>query len=299
VPPTLGNALRLGVRGVARAPWLVAVGLLVTLVGNALLWPAWSTAWALLGRAALLAAGRAPFDPLAPLRGVASAATSPRFVALVLALLLGGAALGAAIRVAFVAGAVPTLAGAAGGDPGTPRFAAGLAFGFPRVLAASMLALVMRAGAWLFAAGIGLGALRITAAAAEGGGSPLLAGAVTLALALAAFLPLALGAVADAAVTRAALLGDGPAEALAAAADRFAARPGTFVLAALLFAVAGTAGAISIQTVGSLATGFAGVVHPLVAAGPTLMVSAAGALVAAAVELAWLGTAAALACVEE
>jgi hypothetical protein len=45
-----------------------------------------------------------------------------------------------------------------------------------------------------------------------------------------------------------------------------------------------------------VATGFAGAAHPLVAAGPSLMVSALAALVAAAVDLAWLGASAALGC---
>jgi hypothetical protein len=287
------------VRGLVGAPWLLAAGLLVALAGNALLWPAWAAAWGLLARAAVLAAEGAPLDPLAPLRGAAAAASSPRVVALVLGLLGAGLALGAALRVAFVAGAVPTLAGAAVGDPGTPRFAAGLAHGFPRVLAAWMLAALMRLGAWLFAAALGVAALRITSAAAGQGGSAFLAAAVAGALTLAVLVPLALGAVADAAVARAALVGDGPAAALAAAADRFAARPGTFVLAALAFAATGLAGALSVQAVGSVATGFAGVLHPLLAAGPSLMLSAAGALVAAAVDLAWLGTATALACADD
>jgi hypothetical protein len=299
VPPTLGQALRLGVGGLARAPWLFAAGLLVALAGSALLWPAWAAGWAILVRAAVLAAQASPLDPLAALAGVAAAASSPRFVALVLALLLAGVALGWTLRVAFVAGAVPALAGASAGDGGTPRFAAGLAYGFPRVLAASVLGLLLRAGAWGFAIAIGIAALRISGAAAGEGGSPWLAAAVAAALTLAVLVPLALGAVADVAIARAALLGDGPGEALAAAADRFAARPGTFVLAALAFAAAGAAGALSIQAMGSLATGFAGGLHPLVAAGPSLMIAAAGALVAAAIDLAWLGTAAALGCAGE
>lgn len=298
MPPTLGSALGMGLRGLVRAPWLLAVGLLVALAGSALLWPAWATAWALLGRAALLAVEQAPLDPLAPFRGVAVAATSPRLIALVLALLLGGLVIGALLRVAFVAGAVPTLAGASAGEAGTPRFAAGVAYGFPRVLAASLLALLVRLGAWLFAVALALGALRVTGAAAGEGAPAWLAAAVAGALTLAVLVPLALGAIADAAVARAALLGDGPGEALAAAVDRFAARPGTFVLAALGFTIAGAAGGLSLQAMGSMATGFAGGLHPLVSAGPSLMLGVAGALLAAAVDLAWLGTAAALACAE-
>ena len=84
MPPTFGSALRLGVGGLVRAPWLVAAGLLVALAGSALLWPAWATAWALLGRAAGLAAESAPLDPLAALAGAAAGATSARFLPLAL-----------------------------------------------------------------------------------------------------------------------------------------------------------------------------------------------------------------------
>jgi hypothetical protein len=290
----------MGLRALWRAPWLLAGGLLVGLAGQLLLWPAWATAWALLGRAAVLAVETSPLDPLAPLRGVVAAATAPRFLAIVAGLLVAGVLAGALFRVAFLAGALPTLAGAVAADPAAPRFATGLAYRFPRVLAAAALAFALRLGAWLFALALAVAAARITVAAAGGGGGPLLAAAVAAALTLAVAVPVALGTVADASVARAAVLGDRPAEALAAGADRFAARPGTFVLAGIVLAVAGIAGAVSLQAVGSVATGFmGGRVHPLVALGPTLMVGAAGAVLAAAVDLVRLGTVAALACARE
>lgn len=300
MPPTLGAALGLGLRAVVRAPWLLAVGLVVGLAGQLLLWPAWATAWAVLGRAAVLASETAPLDPLAPLRGVVAAANAPRLVATVAGLLLVGLLAEALLRVAFLAGALPTLAGAAAGAPVAPRFAAGVAFGFPRVLAAAVLAFVLRLGASLFALVLALASAWVTARLAGGGASPLLAAAVAAALTLAVGVPLVLGTVADASVARAAVLGDGPAQALAGAADRFAARPGTFALAALVFAVAGIASAVSLRAAGAVATGFAGdTVHPLVTLGPMLMIGAAGAALAAALDLVRLGTIAALACAED
>jgi hypothetical protein len=298
VPPKLSTAVGLGFRAVFREPWLLAVGLAVALVRRAAVWPALVVAWAVLLRSALLAHQRHELSPVAPLEGVLAAATAPRFVALVAGLWLAGVAVGAALRVAYVAGALPTLGGALAGVPG-PRFAAGVAFGFPRVLAAAALGLVVEVSGGLFSATLVLAVVQINAVASRGGGSPLLAAAVALALVLAIAVPLALSAVVDAAVARAAIRGDGPAHAFVEGGARFLSRPGSFVLGALTFGLAAVAGQGFVAGAGSVTTGFATAVAPVLALGPQLMVAALGASVAAGVDLVWLGTVAVLACGEE
>lgn len=295
MPPSLPAALGLGLRAVAAEGWLVPVGAAVAAARRAALWPALAVLWTVLVRAAMLALERRPLDPAAPVEGAVAALGAPRLLALVAGLWLAGALLGAALRVAWLAGALPTLGGAMAGAPG-PRFAAGVAGGFPRVLAAAALALALDLAGGLFSATLALGALEVTAhAAGQGGGAPL-AAAVALALTFAAAVPLALGAVGDAGVARAAVLAEGPAAAFAAVARRFLARPGTFVLAALAFALAAWAGPASVEMLGGLATGFARGVDPLVLAGPGLVLAAAALLVGAAIDLWRLGTFAALGC---
>jgi hypothetical protein len=297
VPPSLFAAAGLGLRALAREPWLLAVGLVVALARRAALWPAWAVAGVLVARAALGALARHPLDPFAPAQGAAALLGAPRFLALVGGLWLAGAALAAALRVAYLAGALPTLGGAMAGAPG-PRFAPGVAYAFPRVLAAAALGLVLDLSGGLFGWTLALGAVAVTARAAGGGGSPLLAAAVAGALTLAVAVPLALSVVADAAVARAALREEGPGRAFAASGARFLARPGTFLLAALSFGIVGAVAPGAIEAAGGLVTGFAQGSTPLLLLGPNLMMALLAALAAAAVDLAWLGTVAALATAE-
>lgn len=298
VPPTLFAALGLGLRALAREPWLLAVGVVVAFVRRAALWPAWAVAWAVIIHAAALAASRNPLDVTAPVEGILAALAAPRFLALVAGLSLAGAALGAALRVAYLAGALPTLGGAMAGAPG-PRFATGIAFDYPRVLAAAALGFVLDVSAGVFGGTLALAGVRISAHAAERGGSALLAAAVAFALTTALVVPLALSVVADAAVARAALRAEGPATAFAAGGARFLARPGTLLLGALAFGLVGAFAPGAMEAVGGLVTGFAQRVSPLLLIGPHLMMAVLAAVVAAAIDLAWLGTVAALACAEE
>jgi hypothetical protein len=298
VPPTLFTAVGLGLRALAREPWLVAVGMVVAVTRRIAQWPAWGLAWALLAQAAVLGASRNPLELAAPVEAALAVLSTPRFLALVAGLWLAGSALGAALRVAYLAGALPTLGGAMAGVPG-PRFAAGVAFGFPRVLAAGALGFVLDLSGGVFGWTLAAAALRVSGRAAEQGGTALLAGAVALALTLAIAVPVALSAVADAAVARAALCAEGPGTAFAAGGARFLARPGTFLLAALAFGLAGTFAPGAVEASGGLLTGFAQQASPLVVLGPSLMLALVAALVAAGVDLAWLGTIAALACGEE
>lgn len=296
VPPSLFAAVGLALRALAREPWLVAVGMLVGMLRRAAVWPAWAVAWALLARA-VVAGFRGRLDPGAPVEALLATLASPRFLSLVAGLWLAGAAIGAALRVAFLSGALPTLGSAMVRSP-APRFATGVAYGFPRVLATAALALVLDVSAGMFGGTLALAAVRISWRVAGGGGSVALAAAVALALTLAIAVPLALSTVGDAAVARSALREEGPGTAFAGAGARFLRRPGTFLLATLAFALAGALGPGLVGGAGSLLTGFVQDTSTLVLLGPNLMLAVGAALIAAALDLSWLGTVAALACAE-
>jgi hypothetical protein len=298
MPPSLLTAVGLGLRATFREPWLLAVGLVVGLARRAAVWPALLVGATLVVRSAVLALSRRPLAPGAPLEGAVAAVTAWPIVALVAGLWLAGAAVGAMLRVAYLAGALPTLTAAEAGAAG-PRFATGIAYGFPRVLGAAALGLVLDLSGGLFGASLVVAAARITASASERGGSPVLAATVALALVLALAVPLALSAVADGAVARAAARGDGPAHAFAESGARFLARPGTFLLGAGAFGVVAAVVPAFVSGAGSVATGFASAVGPFVLLGPELMIAVFAAAVAAAVDLVWLGTVAALACGSE
>lgn len=297
MPPSLGSAAALALRALWREGWLLAPGFLVTSLRRALGWPALAFAWGIAVEAALQSARGAPLDPLAPAAGVAAAFTSPRVLAVAGGLWLAGAVGGALLRVAWLAGALPALGGAmSGGEGGPARFAAGVAYGFPRVLAAAMLGLLAEVAGLLFATALGLGALQITGAVAGRGARPLLAAAVALALTVAVAVPVALSAAVDAALARAALRGEGPARAFAGAARRFLARPGSFALGALGFGLLGALAPVSVQTLGNAVTGFAAGAPAAVMLGPALLLSALAMVAATALDLAWLGTVSVLAC---
>jgi hypothetical protein len=292
---TLGSAMSLGLRALLRQAWLAAVGLLVTLLRQALLWPAFLVGSILLLRGAVDAARLAPFSPAAPLLGGLMVATHPRVVALVLGLAAAGSLLGGALRLAWLAGSLPTLAGAFGPAPdATPRFADGVAHGLPRLLPLLALTWLMELGGAGFALVLGLGAL-LASGAAAGQGLAWLAAPVALALVLALAVPLALSVLADAALVRAAVRGEGPAEALARATERLVRRPSAFLLGGIIFSAAGLGVSLALSSVGSLATGFAPRAPPELLLGPQLMLAAAGATAAAALELWWLASLTALA----
>jgi hypothetical protein len=299
VQPTLSRAFGIGFRAVSAQPWLVAVGLVVAGARRALGLPAVVVALVIVGRAASEGLRAGPFPFGATLRGIADAVTAPRFLALVAGLWLAGALLGAALRVAYLAGALPTLAaGVTGQHAGPLRFAAGVAYDLPRVLGAAALGFVADLAATIFGAAIGLAALRITVHAAEDGGSVLLAAAVAFAVTLAILVSLLVSVLGDAAVTRAAIAGEGPAQAFASASARVVRRPAAFLLAGLFFALLAAAGAASVQAGGSAFLGFVARAGPILM-GPQAMLATASALVAAAIDLWGLGTIAALACADE
>jgi hypothetical protein len=290
----LGLALSMGLRALLREAWLAAVGLLVTVLRRALLVPALAVAGLLVLRGAVSAARLAPYSSGAPLAGAFLVASQPRAVALVAGLALAGSLLGGALRLAWLAGALPTLAGALRALPdATPRFADGVANGLPRLLPLLALTWLMELAGAGFALALGLGALRVSGEAARHGPA-WLAAPVALALLLAVAVPLGLSILADAALVRAAVRGEGPATALARAAERLVRRPAAFLLGGLAFAAAGLAVAAALSSLGSVATGFAPGAPEALLLGPQLMLAALSATLAAAVELWWLASLTAL-----
>lgn len=300
MPPSLVPAIGLALRALGRELWLVAAGLTVAALRRVLALPAIALAWALLVEAAAQAARSRPLNPFAAFDGVAWAASSPRFIGLVGGLWLAGVLAGAALRVAFVGGAAPVLAAAmAGGRWGASGFASALAGRFPRVLATAMLGAVAELAAVLFAVALALGAIRLVGAGAAGAAAAGLALAGALALTLAVAVPLAVSTGVDAAVARAAVRGEGPGGAFAAATRRFLLRPGAFLAGALLFGAAAALGPASVEASGEVVARLARGADPLLLVGPGLMIALAALALAAVIELAWLGTVSVLACGEE
>jgi hypothetical protein len=194
------------------------------------------------------------------------------------------------LRLAFLAGALPTLAGAMGpADDREPRFATGVAWGLPHLLPTAVLALVLEWTGQLFLAGVALAAFKISQVA-MGSGRVALAAAVAAALVLALLVALLAAAVADAALVRTAVRGDGPVEAVLQASSRVLARPAAYLLALLAFAVLSLVATAAIQSLGGVATGFSAGAPVLVGLGPALMLSAAAMALAAALELWWLAS---------
>lgn len=290
----ISTAFTLGFRALAREAWLAAVGFLVALARRALGLAATGVALILLARGAVAGLRAAPFDGRAPLEGMLFVASQPRFLFLVLGTWAAARLLGLALRLAWVAGALPTLAAALQPVPdGAPRFAAGVAYGLPRLVPVAFLGWLMEVGGGGFALALVLGALRISGVAAREG-TAWLAAPVALALTLAVAVPLALSVLADLALVRAGARGEEPLEALASAARRLVGRPSAYLAAALLFGLFGLVGAAALQGLGSAATGFAAG-SPGLLLGPELMLAALSAAAGAAAELWWLASLAALA----
>jgi hypothetical protein len=286
---TLGQAMRLGASGLGRERWLVAVGLLTTLLRRGLGVPVTAVALFLVLRGAWQAQRMAPFSGVAPLLGAAGVALQPGVVALVVGWSASAALLGWLLRLAFVAGALPTLAGAMGSAGRQPRFATGVAWGLPRLLPTAVLGLALEWTGHLVLAGVALAALRISEVAA-GSGRVFLAAAVAATLVLALLASLLASAVADASLVRTAVRGDGPVEAVLQASSRVLARPAAYLLALLSFGVLSLVAGAAIQAVGGLAAGFPTAASGLVTLGPGLMLSALATTVAAALELWWLAS---------
>lgn len=295
---TLGEAVRQGLSGLGRERWLVAVGLATALLRRALWLPATAVALLLLVRGAWSALELAPYSLEAPGRGMAHVATQPRALALVAGLGALAALLGWLLRIAYLAGALPVLAGAMGSEAERrPRFAAGVAWGLARLLPTALLGLAIEWTGQLVLAGTVLAALR-TSVVAVGSGRMALAAAVAAALVLALLVALLTSVIADAALVRTAVRGDGPVEAVVQASTRVLARPSATLALLLGIGLVSLVTSAAIQSVGGLATGFATGAPAPVTIGPALMLAAVSATAAAALELWWLASLAVLAARE-
>ncbi len=236
--PTVGRALGSGFRAVAGEPWVAVLGMGVTLIRGALALPGTafvlSVSW--LAARGTLEGGGGPRAALAAVLGVWE---SPRFRSIAIGLWLAGVLLWGALRVAWVAGAVPVVAWRLAGSRGEePVFAQGAAWRFHRVLPTAVLALLLDLLGKAMVLGAALGVLAV-GARVQGSASPGAAAFVAaLALAAAAFLAASLSAAGDVAVARAAIAGEAPARAIGEGARTFLARPAAFLVAVLAVWVA-------------------------------------------------------------
>lgn len=293
-PPALGTSILAGTSAAAREAWLLPVSALLSILRTFATVPAFAIAGYLPVEGALRAARRSPLTLTAPIDGALAVLGSGRYQALVGGLLIVGVATAGMLRVLFLAGALPTLGASLAGGDGSRRFAPGVVWGFPRQLATWLLSAVADiAAAGFLVAGVA-GALLVTGAQ---GGHPALAavlGAAVLSIGLAGVVLARV--VGDVAAARCAILGEGAARAFAGATRRLLARPGGFALGGISAAVAGVAATSALEPAASVLGAAAGRLHGPPLLGPQLMLGMFALLAAAAVDLAWLGTAAALAC---
>jgi hypothetical protein len=293
------QALSMGARAAGRSAWLVAPGLLVAFLRTALAWPAPLFALGLARAGIVARASIGLTHPGSVIAGALEALAAPRSLFILAGLWLAGQLASGALRVAWLSGALPTLGEDLARSPAPrPRFAEGLAFGFAPLLGTAFLGLVLELAAQLYALTICLATALL--AFNHAGGRPVLAallGAAALTTAVAA--PVIASLSADAALARTALLGDGPAPALAEGIRRVLLRPGAFLLAGLALGVAAVVLLGSAQAMEAAAMGAARGAPALLILGPRLMTSVLGAALAALLELWRLGTVAALACQDE
>jgi hypothetical protein len=295
---TVGEAMRLGLAGLARERWLVAVGLLTSLLRRALGMPALLVGLLLLVRGGWQAHRLAPYSGEGPVLGAAFVAAQPRVVALLVGLSACAGLLGWLLRIAFLSGALPTLGGAMGAIPERrPRFAAGLAWGFAQLLPTAALGLALEWIGQLMLAGALLGAWQVTRVAA-GSGRVALAAAVAGMLVVALLAALLTSAVADAALARTAVRGEGSAEALVQAAGRVLARPSVYLLASIAFTTLSLVATLVVQSVAGVASGLLASAPGVASLGPSLMLGALALAVAVALDLWWLASLTALAARE-
>jgi hypothetical protein len=296
--PTVAQAFSAGARAALRSAWLAAPALVVALGRTALAWAPLVTALALArgGAAARLAAGAGPRGAVA---GAALALTAPRSFAILAGLFAAGAILAAALRVAWLAGALPVVGAHLAGAPPERRFAAGLAYGSPRLLGTALVAFLVEALGQAMALAWVVGTLALSARRL-GGGAPFLPALLVAGSCAAAVLALvAAPLVADAALARAALAGDSPGQAVWNAALRFARRPAAFLALALALGFVGLAVTASLHAASSAALGFGRGAPAALLVPPQLMTTVLGAAVAAVLELWRVGALAALACSPE
>jgi hypothetical protein len=293
--PTVTQSLGMGARAAWRSAWLAAPALLVALSRTALLWAAPVAALG-IARGGALARTAAGSGARGVLSGAAVALAAPRTVALVLGLFLSGQLLAAALRAAYVAGALPVLGANLAGVPADRRFARGFGFGFARLSGTALLAYAVGLVAQLLALAWVAGAIVITAQRLRGG-HPFWPALLVAAACAAAVLALTVVPLAsDAALARASLAGERPGRALWHGALCVARRPAAFLALALAMLVASLTVAATVNGASAAALGVARGAPALLVLGPQLMAAALALAVHAWVDLWRLGAIAALAC---
>jgi hypothetical protein len=281
----VGRALGAGFRAVAGETWLVVLGLCVALFRGLLALPGTAfvvaVSW-LAARDALHRGGGLP----GVVAVLAQAWAEPRFRSIAIGLWLAGLLLWGALRVAWVAGAVPLVAWRLSGASGPPpTFAEGAIRRFHQVLPAAFAALLLDlVGKGMVLAAV-LGILAVGSRAQGTGSAGPAAFVAAMGLATAALLATSLSALGDVAVARAAMSGEDLLRSLWRAVRSFLSRPAAF-LVVLLAVWLGTALASgSVQgMLGVLGTAAHGGPRWL-AVVPDAMFAVLGALLAAGAEL--------------
>ena len=284
--PTVGRALGAGMRAVAGEAWLAVLGMLVLLGRGLLALPA-SAFWGAVSAMVLAGAVRRGGGPGELVRSLAGVWASPRARSIAVGLWLAGLLLWWALRVAWIAGALPILAARMSGQPTRPAFAEGAAWRFARVLPSAAVALLLDLLAYAMVLAAILGAAAVGASSSRAGAPAAFAFVTAAALVAVLFLGAALHVLGDAAVARAAMAGDGPGAALGGAVRTLLRRPAALVAGLLAVAVATSVATGSVQL-------SVGAVPGVLRAGarglflvPEVLLATLGALVAAGAEL-WL-----------
>jgi len=275
---------------------MAAVGMGVTLARGLLVAPALAFFTALSWLTLVEAVGRGGGPREAALSVLHAWASSTRARSILLGMWLGGVLLWGALRVAWVAGAMPLVAWRLAGERGEqPDFTSGLAWRFHSVLPTALVAMLLAAAGQLMVLAAAIAVVQVGARAQVSDSPGVLAFVAACALAAAVGLATSLSVLGDVAVARASLGGEGPSHALTRAARSFLARPAAFLGVVLVVWLATFLAAGSVQA-------FLGTLAGSVRTGPRAMflfanlaLTAAAALVASGAELWRLGAVGALA----
>jgi hypothetical protein len=293
--PTVGAALRAGLRVVRAESWLVVAGLGLTLFRGVLTFPAFAFVAAVSwvgARQALRGGGGME----AVASTLAHVWTSPRARSIALGLWLAGVLLWGALRVAWIAGSMPVLGWRlAGGRGPEPRFSSGAAWGFGRLLPVAVASVLLDLLGWLLVVAALLGAVAVGVRVQGTGAGGAAAFVAALAIAASAFLGASLSVLGETAVARAAVGGEAPGPALAGAVRSLVDRPSAFVLALFAVALAATLATGSVQAFLGAAAGPLRAGPARLFLVPELLLAALAALVASGAELWRLSAVAVLA----
>ena len=291
----MGQALGAGFRAAAGEAWVVGLGMAVTLARGLLALPAMAflTAVSWLTLVGAVSRGGGPGEIALSLAHIGG---STRARSILVGLWLAGLLLWGALRVAWVAGAMPLLAWRLAGRRGEPpTFASGAAWRFHRVLPVAAAALLLGLGGQLMLLAGVVAAVAIGAPAQVSSSPGVVAFVTAGALTAGAVIATSLSVLGDVAVARAAMAGEGPGRALTGAARSFLARPAAFLVAVLAVWLATTFAVGSVQGfLGALAGSLRGGPRALLVF-PELALAVVAALVASGAEMWRLAAVGALA----